>query len=165
MSEDRQHAHELIDKLPEAQLSALVGLLETIVDPVAAALDSAALYDEPETGQEQQAVAESREWLKRNDKGIPHDEAMRSLASTPKCAQSRDHRERSKLLFAPDVNRPRCPGPRGQFRPSATYSAIESPCFSTMYQSQRLHSCGHAANECFHVAPTASDRVCRDRHH
>jgi hypothetical protein len=37
VSEDRQHARELIDSLPEAQLSALVGLLETIVDPVNAA--------------------------------------------------------------------------------------------------------------------------------
>ncbi len=33
MSETRHHAHELIDRLPEAQLTALVGLLETIVDP------------------------------------------------------------------------------------------------------------------------------------
>lgn len=32
---EREHAHELIDRLPEPQLSALVGLLETIVDPVA----------------------------------------------------------------------------------------------------------------------------------
>lgn len=29
MSNTRQHAHELIDLMPEAQLSALVGLLET----------------------------------------------------------------------------------------------------------------------------------------
>jgi len=29
----RQRAHQLIDRLPETQLSALVGLLETIVDP------------------------------------------------------------------------------------------------------------------------------------
>jgi hypothetical protein len=32
----RELAHELIDRMPETQLSALVGLLETIVDPKAA---------------------------------------------------------------------------------------------------------------------------------
>ena len=42
---DRDHAHELIDRLPETQLSALIGLLETIVYPVAAALRNAPLYD------------------------------------------------------------------------------------------------------------------------
>jgi hypothetical protein len=36
----------LIDRLPETQLSALVGLLETIVDPVAAALRSAPTDDQ-----------------------------------------------------------------------------------------------------------------------
>ena len=35
---DREHAHQLIDRLPEPQVSALVGLLETIVDPVAGQL-------------------------------------------------------------------------------------------------------------------------------
>jgi nucleoside diphosphate kinase len=31
MNDARQHAHELIDRMPETQISALVGLLETIV--------------------------------------------------------------------------------------------------------------------------------------
>jgi hypothetical protein len=77
---EREHAHELIDRLPEAQLSALVGLLETIVDPVATALRKAPLDDEPESEDEKQAVAESRDWLtRRGGKGIPHAEAMRRL--------------------------------------------------------------------------------------
>lgn len=76
----REHAHELIDRLPDAQLSALVGLLETIVDPVSAALRNAPEDDEPETEEERQAVAEARDWLaRRGGKGIPHDEAMRRL--------------------------------------------------------------------------------------
>jgi hypothetical protein len=79
ISEDRQHAHDLIDSLPEPQLSALVGLLETIVDPINAALRNAPIDDEPETKQEKQSVAEAREWLKRNGKCIPHEEAMRRL--------------------------------------------------------------------------------------
>jgi hypothetical protein len=78
MTDPRQQAHELIDRLPETQLSALVGLLETIVDPVATALRNAPMDDEPETEEEKQAVAEARVWLQQNGgKGIPHEEAMR----------------------------------------------------------------------------------------
>ena len=77
---DREHAHELIDRLPDAQVSALVGLLETIVDPVAAALRNAPDDEEPETEAEKGAVAEARDWLaRRGGKGIPHEEAMRRL--------------------------------------------------------------------------------------
>jgi hypothetical protein len=80
MTDPRQQAHQLIDRLPETQVSALVGLLETIVDPVATALRNAPVDDEPETEEEKQAVAEARVWLKRNGgKGIPHEEAMRGL--------------------------------------------------------------------------------------
>ena len=80
MSDARQNAHRLIDRLPETQLSALVGLLETIVDPVAAALRNAPVDDEPETEEEKQAVAEAHDWLQKNGgKGIPHEEAMRRL--------------------------------------------------------------------------------------
>jgi hypothetical protein len=80
MTDPREQAHQLIDRLPETQLSALVGLLETIVDPVAAALRNAPIDDEPETDREKQAVAEARDWLAgRGGKGIPHDEAMRRL--------------------------------------------------------------------------------------
>jgi hypothetical protein len=80
MTDPRQHAHQLIDRLPGAQLSALVGLLESIVDPVATALSNAPADDEPETEEEQLAVAEARVWLERHGgKGIPHEDAMRRL--------------------------------------------------------------------------------------
>jgi len=66
---NRDHAHALIDRLPETQLSALVGPLR-----------NAPLDDEPETENEKRAVAEARSWLERNGgKGIPHEEAMRRL--------------------------------------------------------------------------------------
>jgi hypothetical protein len=77
---EREHAHELIDRLPEVQLSALVGLLETIIDPVASALRNAPIDDEPESEEEKQAIAKTRDWLaRRGGKGIPHEEAMRRL--------------------------------------------------------------------------------------
>ena len=80
MNDAREQAHQLIDRLPETQLSALVGLLETIVDPVAAALRNAPIDDEPETEEEKRGVEEAREWLaRRGGKGIPHEEAMRRL--------------------------------------------------------------------------------------
>jgi hypothetical protein len=80
MTDPRQHAHQLIDRLPDTQLAALVGLLETIVDPVATALRNAPVDDEPETEEEKQAAAEARSWLQHNGgKGIPHEEAMRRL--------------------------------------------------------------------------------------
>ena len=80
MSDTRQHAHQLIDRMPETQLSGLVQFLETIVDPVTAALRNAPLDDEPETEEEKAAVAEARGWLQNNGgKGIPHTEAMRRL--------------------------------------------------------------------------------------
>jgi hypothetical protein len=80
MSDTRQHAHQLIDRMPETQLSGLVQFLETIVDPVTAALRNAPLDDEPETEEEKAAVAEAREWLQNNGgKGIPHAQAMRRL--------------------------------------------------------------------------------------
>ena len=80
MNDTRQLAHQLIDRLPETQLSGLVQFLETIVDPVTTALRNAPLDDEPEKPAEKLAVAEAHDWLKKNGgKGIPHAEAMRRL--------------------------------------------------------------------------------------
>jgi hypothetical protein len=78
MSDSRQYAHELIDRLPESQIAGLVQFLESVLDPAGAALRSAPIDDEPETPGEQAAVAEAADWLqKRGGRGIPHAEAMR----------------------------------------------------------------------------------------
>ena len=80
MTRDREHAHQLIDRLPETQLSALVGLLEASVEPAAAALRNAPVDDEPETDDERREVEEARQSLRQNGgKGILHGEAMRRL--------------------------------------------------------------------------------------
>jgi hypothetical protein len=81
MSDTRQHAHELIDRMPETQLSALVGLLETMIDPVAAALRNAPFEDEEISEEEERAVAESIEWLKHN-KAIPHEQVLAEFGLT-----------------------------------------------------------------------------------
>lgn len=80
IADARQQAHQLIDRMPETQIFALVGLLEAIIDPVEHALRTAPIDDEPETEDEIRAVAEARDWFRRNDgTGIPHGEAMRRL--------------------------------------------------------------------------------------
>ena len=81
MRDARQHAHELIDRMPEAQLTALVGLLEAIVDPVAAALRNAPIEDEEIGEEEERAVAESLEWLKHH-KPIPNEEVLAEFGLT-----------------------------------------------------------------------------------
>jgi len=80
LTQQRQQAHRLIDRLPEAQISGLVRFLETIVDPVAAALEAAPPEDEEISEEEQSAAGQARQWLQQNGgRGIPHEEAMRRL--------------------------------------------------------------------------------------
>ena len=43
----KQQAHELIDRLSTGQVSAVVGLLEAMLDPVSVALANAPMDDEP----------------------------------------------------------------------------------------------------------------------
>ena len=80
MSDTRQHAHELIDRLPETQVPFVVGFLESMVDPEKATIQNAPFDDEPETEAQRQAVAQARISLQKNGgKGVPHNEAMRRL--------------------------------------------------------------------------------------
>lgn len=74
-TETRQHVHTLIDQLPPAQLAAVEGLLESMVNPVAHALRNAPLDDEVVTEREAEAVHRSEEWFRHN-KGIPMEEVM-----------------------------------------------------------------------------------------
>jgi hypothetical protein len=81
MTVSREHAHELIDQLPEAQLSGLIGFLETIVDPVATALRNAPLDDEPVTDADRRAIAAADEWLRHNEP-IPLEEVLKDFGLT-----------------------------------------------------------------------------------
>ena len=56
----REQAHELIDRMAPSQVSAVVGLLETMLDPVSRAIANASYDDEPESKDERRAVAESK---------------------------------------------------------------------------------------------------------
>jgi hypothetical protein len=71
MSDKRQHVHELIDRLPPAQLTAVAGLLETM-------LDRELIGEE-----EERAVDEAKQWLRENGgKGIPHEEVLADFGLT-----------------------------------------------------------------------------------
>ncbi len=80
-TDEKRQAHELIERLPPTQLSAVVGLLEAMLDPVSRAIANAPLDHEPVTPEEEKALAEAREWSKHN-KSIPHEQVLAELGIT-----------------------------------------------------------------------------------
>ena len=81
LSHKKEQAHELIERLPPVQLTAVVGLLEAMVDPVARAISEAPVDNEPLTRQEEKALVEAQEWLEDNQP-IPHEQVLRELGIT-----------------------------------------------------------------------------------
>lgn len=79
--QERQQAHAYLDHLPAAQLSAVRGLLESMLDPVSRALANAPIDDEPTTEEEEREAAEARDWLKHNP-GIPFEQVVAELGFT-----------------------------------------------------------------------------------
>lgn len=72
---DKQHAHELIERLEDSQVVTAVRFLEfMMLDPVSRSLATAAV-DEPLTEEEEQALSASKEWFKHHQ-GIPHEEIL-----------------------------------------------------------------------------------------
>jgi hypothetical protein len=80
-SHTTQYAHELIDRMAPGQVSAVVGLLEIMLDPFARSFANAPYEDEPMSEEENRAAAESEEWLKHNDP-IPHEEILAEFGLT-----------------------------------------------------------------------------------
>ena len=78
---EKQQAHDLIERLAPGQISAVVHLLEVMADPVARAIANAPFDDEPVTAEEEKSLAEAREWLKHN-KPIPHEQVLAELGIT-----------------------------------------------------------------------------------
>jgi hypothetical protein len=73
---EKKQAHELIDRLPPTQLSAVVGLLEAMLDP--ATLANAPVEEEEITPETSAALDRARESLARGE-GIPHEEILREF--------------------------------------------------------------------------------------
>lgn len=71
MSDERQHLHKLIDRLPPAQLTAVAGLPETMLER------------EQIGEEEERAVDEAKQWMRENGgKGIPHEEVLADFGLT-----------------------------------------------------------------------------------
>lgn len=78
----KQQAHDLIERLSPNQASAVVGLLEAMLDPVSRAIAHAPLDDEPLTPEEEKALDEARIWSKHNQP-IPHEQVLADFGITP----------------------------------------------------------------------------------
>jgi hypothetical protein len=77
----KEHAHELIDRLAPGQVSAVVGLLEIMLDPVSRSLANAPLDDEPVSEEEAREIAAARASLDRGE-GIPHEQVLAEFGLT-----------------------------------------------------------------------------------
>lgn len=75
LAQERRRAHASLDRLPPAQLSAVRGLLESMLDPASRPISIVPFEDEEISEDEERAVAGAREWLKHN-KPIPHEEVL-----------------------------------------------------------------------------------------
>jgi hypothetical protein len=78
---DKQHAHQLLDRLDPGQFDAVVRLLEVMTDPENASIRDAPVDDEPVTEEEERAVAASKQWFKNNP-GIPFEDVVAELGFT-----------------------------------------------------------------------------------
>jgi hypothetical protein len=79
---EKQQAHELIERLAPSQISALVHLLEVMTDPMARSLASAPIDDEPVTQQEAREIAAARASLDRGE-GIAHEDVLAEFGMSP----------------------------------------------------------------------------------
>jgi len=90
LSQERQQAHAFLDQLPAAQFTAVRRLLESMVDPLSAALANAPLDDEEITEEEAESIRRSREWFKHHE-GTPFKDVVAELGFTME--DIRDYKE------------------------------------------------------------------------
>jgi hypothetical protein len=84
---EKQQAHDLIERLAPGQISALVHLLEVMTDPVGRSLANAPVDDEPVTEQEASEIAPARASLDRGE-GIPHEQVLAEFGLTSNLASA-----------------------------------------------------------------------------
>ena len=80
-SEERQHAHAFLDRLPDDQLSAVCGLLETMLSPLDRKLALAPVDDEPVDPADVAAIQAGITSLEQNG-GVPLDEVLADFGLT-----------------------------------------------------------------------------------
>ena len=79
---DKQQAHEIIERLVPSQLSAVVHLLQAMNDPVGRSLAEAPLDDEPVSEEEGREIAAARARLDRGE-GVSHAEVLADYGLSP----------------------------------------------------------------------------------
>jgi hypothetical protein len=83
----RRTLHELVDRIPERDLSAAQRFLEYLaVNPACRAALSAPPDDEPVTESDAAAIAQAQEEL-RTGKVVPHDDPLREFPPGTSCEQ------------------------------------------------------------------------------
>jgi hypothetical protein len=74
---EKDHAHELIERLPDWQIATAVRFLEfMLLDPVRRALATAPPDDEPVTEQDRQRLYDGQGRFAQHGKGIPMEEVL-----------------------------------------------------------------------------------------
>jgi hypothetical protein len=82
---EKDHAHELIERLPDSQIATAVRFLEfMLLDPVARAVATAPPDDEPVTGEDRRRFQAGQAWFaQRGGKGIPMEDILAEFGLTP----------------------------------------------------------------------------------
>ncbi|HEY1218020.1 MAG TPA: hypothetical protein VGF03_03715 [Bryobacteraceae bacterium] len=82
---EKYHAHELIERLPESQVSTAIRFLEfMLLDPIARAVATAPPDDEPVTEQDRERLQAGQAWFAhRRGKGIPMEEVLAEFELKP----------------------------------------------------------------------------------
>jgi hypothetical protein len=76
---EKDHAHELIERLPDSEIATAVRFLEfMLLDPVRRALAAAPPDDEPVTEQDRQRFRSGQAWFAQRGKGVPMEKCSPS---------------------------------------------------------------------------------------
>ncbi len=81
IAQEKQHIHELIDRLAPTQVTAVRGLLEAMINPAGESVAIEKIDDEPLTPEDERALAEAAEWSKHNEP-ITHEQVLAELGIT-----------------------------------------------------------------------------------
>jgi hypothetical protein len=84
ITSEKRQAHELIDRLDETQMAAVVRFLEfMMMDPVSQSMAAASLEEEELSDETRQAIHRSEAWFReRGGKGIPMEEVLADFGLT-----------------------------------------------------------------------------------
>jgi hypothetical protein len=82
-AEQKQHAHEMLERLDSGQLDAVVRLLEVMTDSRVRNIADIPVEDESIGEEEIRAVETSKAWLKDHHRPIPNEQVLDELGLTP----------------------------------------------------------------------------------